>query len=173
LVNWVIVDLLILSINYLMDILNILLIAFGIAILVLTILNGFLVSYFYKTNKRFDELLEKGKIKDLKEVLFKQIDKTKEQEETINEVISRVKNIENISERTFQKIGVVRFNPFNNLGGNQSFVVALLDGKNNGFIISSLFIKEGSRVYAKSIKAGKSEYSLSEEEQEALKRAML
>jgi hypothetical protein len=155
-----------------MDTLIISLIVLGVLALVLVILNGFLVSYFYKTNKRFDALLEKGKIKDLKEVLFKQIDKTKEQEEIISGVIARVKNIENVSERTFQKIGVVRFNPFNNLGGNQSFAVALLDGKNNGFIISSLFIKEGSRVYAKLIKEGKSEYSLSEEEQEALKRAI-
>ena len=155
-----------------MDTLIILLIASGVALLALLILNAFLIFYSYKINKRFDLLLEKGKLKDLKEVLFKQIDKTKNQEETINGVIARVKNLENISEKTFQKIGVVRFNPFNNLGGNQSFVIALLDRQNNGFVISSLFIKEGSRVYAKLIKEGKSEHSLSGEEQEALKRAM-
>lgn len=155
-----------------MDTLIILLIASGAALLVLVALNAFLFFYSYKINKRFDLLLEKGKLKDLKEVLFKQIDKTKNQEEAINGVIARVKNLENISEKTFQKIGVVRFNPFNNLGGNQSFAIALLDRQDNGFVISSLFIKEGSRVYAKLIKEGKSEHSLSSEEQEALKRAM-
>ena len=155
-----------------MDTLIILLIASGLVVLALVILNVFLIFYSYKINKRFDLLLEKGKVKDLKEVLFKQIDKTKNQEETINKVITQVKNLENISERTFQKIGVIRFNPFNNLGGNQSFSIALLDKQNNGFVISSLFIKEGNRVYAKAVKNGKSEHSLSGEEQEALKRAI-
>ena len=155
-----------------METLIILLIASGVAFLALLILNAFLIFYSYKINKKFDLLLEKGKLKDLKEVLFKQIDKTKNQEEIIDGIIARVKNLENISEKTFQKIGVVRFNPFNNLGGNQSFAIALLDRQNNGFVISSLFIKEGSRVYAKLIKEGKSEHSLSGEEQEALKRAM-
>lgn len=154
-----------------MDTFIILLIASGIVVLVLAVLNVFLLFYSYKINKKFDLLLEKGKLKNLKEVLFKQIDKTKNQEEIINGIIARVKNLENISERSFQKIGVVRFNPFNNLGGNQSFVIALLDGQNNGFVISSLFIKEGNRVYAKAIKDGKSEHPLSDEEQEALKRA--
>ena len=155
-----------------METIILLLIVSGVAILVLTILNAFLVFYFYKTNKKFDLLLEKGKIKNLKEILFKQIDKTKNQEEIINRVIDRVKNLENISEKTFQKIGVIRFNPFDNLGGNQSFVIALLDKQNNGFVISSLFIKDGNRVYAKAVKNGLSEHALSNEEREALKRAM-
>ncbi|MEK7541041.1 MAG: DUF4446 family protein [Patescibacteria group bacterium] len=155
-----------------MDTFIVLLTVSGVAFLALAVLNGFLIFYSYKTNKKFDLLLEKGKLKDLKEVLFKQIDKTKNQEEAINGVIARIKSLESISEKTFQKIGVVRFNPFNNLGGNQSFIIALLDGQNDGFVISSLFIKEGNRVYAKAVKNGKSEHSLSGEEQEALKRAM-
>lgn len=155
-----------------MDTLIILLIALGATLLAFVVLNVVLFFYSYKINKKFDLLLENGKIKDLKDIFFKQIDKTKEQEEAINEVITRVKNLENISEKTFQKVGVVRFNPFTNVGGNQSFAIALLDRQNNGFVISSLFIKEGSRVYAKAIKNGKSEHSLSTEEQEALKRAM-
>ncbi|MEK7061862.1 MAG: DUF4446 family protein [Patescibacteria group bacterium] len=155
-----------------METLIILLIIFGVVILVLAVLNAFLISYFYKTNKKFDLLLEKGKIKDLKEVLFKQIDKAKNQEEIINKIIDRIKSLESVSEKTFQKIGVIRFNPFDSLGGNQSFVIALLDKQNNGFVISSLFIKDGNRVYAKAIQNGNSEYSLSNEEKEALKRAM-
>src|SRR3989338_10056293 len=155
-----------------MDKLIILLIAFSVVILALVILNAILIFYFYKTNKKFDLLLEKGKIKDLKEILFNQIDKTKDQEEVINKIIDRVKNLENISEKTFQKIGVIRFNPFDNLGGNQSFVIALLDRQNNGFVISSLFIKDGNRVYAKAVQKGLSEHSLSDEEKQAIERAI-
>lgn len=155
-----------------MEILIILLITFGVVTLVLVALNVFLIFYFHKTNKKFDLLLEKGKIKDLKEVLFKQIDKTKNQEEIINKIIDRIKNLENISEKTFQKLGVIRFNPFDSLGGNQSFVISLLDKQNNGFVISSLFFKDGNRVYAKAIQNGLSEHALSNEEKEALKRAI-
>jgi hypothetical protein len=58
------------------------------------------------------------------------------------------------------------------MGGNQSFVIALLDGENNGFVISSFFVKEGNRIYIKTIKDEKSDYPLSNEEKEALKKAM-
>ena len=70
------------------------------------------------------------------------------------------------------KIGVVRFNPFNDMGGNQSFIIAMLDNKNNGFVISSLFVKDGNRVYTKTVKQGKSDYVLSKEEIEAINRAI-
>ena len=84
----------------------------------------------------------------------------------------KIKNLEGICEKTIQKTGLVRFNPFNDMGGNQSFVIALLDDKNNGFVISSLFVKEGNRVYAKAIKAGKSDHALSNEEKEAIEKAL-
>jgi len=58
------------------------------------------------------------------------------------------------------------------MGGNQSFVIAMLDNKNNGFIISSLFTDEGNRVYAKTIKQGKSDHLLSGEEIQAVERAI-
>ena len=84
----------------------------------------------------------------------------------------KIKNLEDVCKITIQKTGVVRFNPFNEMGGNQSFVIALLDNKNNGFLISSLFVKDGSRVYSKTVKQGKSDYLLSNEELEAINRAI-
>lgn len=155
-----------------METLILLLTVSGAVIITLVILNAFSIFYFYKTNRKFDLLLEKGKIKSLKEALFEQMDKTKSQEEAINKIIDRIKKLENISEKTFQKIGVIRFNPFDSLGGNQSFVIALLDRQNNGFVISSLFIKDGNRVYAKAVQNGLSEHSLSNEEREAIERAI-
>ena len=143
----------------------------GIVILILVAINGFLLWYFYKTNKKIDTLLEKGKIKDFKNIFLSQKEKNNDLEEQIKEAFLKIKNLDNISERTIQKVGVVRFNPFNDLGGNQSFVIALLDNQNNGFVISSLFIKEGNRVYAKFINAGKSDHLLSKEEMEAISNA--
>ena len=144
----------------------------GIIILVLVVINAFLLIYFYKTNQKIDKLLEKGKIKDFKDIFLSQKDKNNDLEEKIKEAFLKIKDLENISETTIRKIGVVRFNPFSDMGGNQSFVIALLDNKDNGFIISSLFVKDGNRVYAKSVKQGKSDYLLSAEELEAIKRAI-
>lgn len=145
---------------------------FGLTALFLAVLNILLVFYFYRTNKKLDALLEKGKIKDFKSILLLQNERNKELEEKLKEAFLRIKNLEEISQRTIQKTGIVRFNPFNDLGGNQSFVIALLDDKDNGFVISSFFAKEGNRVYAKAIREGKSDHPLSNEEKEAIERAV-
>jgi len=155
-----------------MDIILISLITLGTAISILVVINAILLWYFYNTNKKIDTLLEKGKIKDFKDIFLSQKEKNSGLEKEIKEAFLKIKNLEDICKITIQKTGVVRFNPFNNMGGNQSFVIALLDGKNNGFVISSLFVKEGNRVYAKSVKAGKSDHLLSTEEVEAIAKAL-
>ena len=143
-----------------------------VIILVLAILSCFLFLNSRKLNKSIDILLEKGKIKDLRDVLFSHIEKTKEVDLELKKVIDRIKSLEEIARIAFQKIGVVRFNPFTDSGPNQSFVIALLDNQNSGFVISSIFMKDGSRVYAKQIIDSKSEYTLSKEEKEAISRAI-
>jgi hypothetical protein len=71
-----------------------------------------------------------------------------------------------------QKVGFVRFNPFAATGGDQSFSLALLDRKNNGLVLSSLHSRESTRLYAKTLKRGKSiDYELSKEEQKAIEHA--
>jgi hypothetical protein len=155
-----------------MDIVLFFLIALAVIVLALIILNAFLLSYSYNTNKKIDLLLEKGKIKDLKDIFLKQIERNEEQDKKIKEIFIQLKKLEGVSEKTIQKTGIVRFNPFSDLGGNQSFVIALLDKNNNGFVISSLFVNEGSRVYAKAVREGKSDHTLSKEEQEAIERAI-
>jgi hypothetical protein len=140
----------------------------GVMVLFLVVISCFLFRYSYKTNQKIDKLLEKGKIKDFKGIFFSQKEKNEILEKKIEEAFLKIKNLENTCEKTIQKTGIVRFNPFNEMGGNQSFVVALLDDKNNGFVLSSLFVKEGNRVYAKEIKDGKSDHTLSNEEKKAI-----
>ena len=74
--------------------------------------------------------------------------------------------------RAIQRVGLVRFNPFEDTGGNQSFALALPDAAGDGFIVSSLHSRTGTRVYAKAIADGRSDGALSEEESEALRRAL-
>jgi len=71
-----------------------------------------------------------------------------------------------------QKVGIIRYNPFGRVGGDQSFSIALLDEKNNGLVLTGLFTGEGNRVYAKPVKTGASEYVLSEDEKKAIDKAI-
>lgn len=71
-----------------------------------------------------------------------------------------------------QKVGLVRFNPFKDTGGDQSFILSLVDGNDTGVIISALYSRSGTRWYAKRVSNGKgTEYELSEEEKKALKES--
>lgn len=71
-----------------------------------------------------------------------------------------------------QKIGLVRFNPFKDTGGDQSFILSLVDGNDTGVIISALYARTGTRWYAKRVVRGKSaDHELSDEEKKALKTA--
>lgn len=71
-----------------------------------------------------------------------------------------------------QKVGLVRFNPFKDTGGEQSFILSLIDGNNTGVVISGLYSRSGTRWYAKKVVNGRGvEYDLSEEEKKALKEA--
>jgi hypothetical protein len=82
--------------------------------------------------------------------------------------------VDSLTERgrgAVQHIGVVRFNPFEDTGGNQSFALALLDDRANGIVVSSLHSRQATRLYLKLITDGRSETALSAEENEALRRA--
>jgi len=115
--------------------------------------------------------------------LFKkqgQID-PKNLEEVFNQFKNLKKDFKNISKEleslkkeskfSIQKIGVIRFNPFKNLGGNQSFSIALLNGNNDGVVITSFYSRDGNRVFGKPIKKGRSHHVLSEEEKKAIETA--
>ncbi len=71
-----------------------------------------------------------------------------------------------------QHIGLVRYDAFAAVGGCQSFALAVLDDQGDGFVINSLFGREGSSTYAKSVRAGHSDIGLAEEEAEALAQAL-
>lgn len=75
------------------------------------------------------------------------------------------------AELASQKISIVRFNPFGDTGGDQSFVLAVLDNHHSGYVLTSIHGREGTRVYIKPIDFGKSKYTLSREEQQAIAQA--
>ena len=74
---------------------------------------------------------------------------------------------------TIQNVGIVRYNAFNEMGSDLSFSLALLDSFQNGFVLTSIYGRDSSSIYAKPIKVGKSNYPLSVEEIQAIDRAKL
>ncbi len=74
--------------------------------------------------------------------------------------------------RGFSRVGLVRYNPFEDTGGNQSFALALLDEHGDGFIVSSLHTRNQTRLYAKGVRGGRPDATASAEEEEALRAAM-
>jgi len=141
-------------------------------ILFLLAWNIFLQLRLERTRQRIKIFFRGRKTKDLEEVIAEQVKRMKNMEGDIKELFKWNEKLQKIADISIQRVGVVRFNPFKDVGGDQSFSIALLDKNNDGIVISSLYSREGTRVYAKPIKNGTSEYHLSEEEEKAIERAM-
>jgi len=90
----------------------------------------------------------------------------------IGEVEKVLQHIAQQQTNCLQKVGIVRYDAYTDVSGRQSFSLALLDAHNNGAIITGLFGRNDARCYGKPVRGGKSDFTLSEEEEEALKRAM-
>ena len=138
---------------------------------ILFALTCFSFYFAFKQKKRLDIFFQRGE-KDLEKILADQIQKTEKIENNLKKISEQISRLETISRKSFQKIGIIRFNPFKEVGGDQSFVIALLNLNNNGFVITSHYSRESNRVYNKEVKNGKSEYSLSNEEKKAIEKAM-
>lgn len=105
-------------------------------------------------------------------VLEREVQLREKGEKNLATLREKVGQLQEKSRKALRRVGVIRFNPYNDVGGDQSFAVTLLDEEGNGLVFSSLHGREGTRVYAKPVRAGESqEYSLSDEEKEAIKVA--
>ena len=122
--------------------------------------------------RRYQQLTKGTKGDNLDKVLRKL---TLDQGETKKNLDLSQKSIAILKKETknyLQKKALVRYNPFNRTGGNQSFSLALLDGENSGIVISSFHSRDGTRLYTKKVVKGKTNDSFSEEEKNAIKEAM-
>ena len=90
----------------------------------------------------------------------------------VQELAARLPVVERQSAAALQRVGIVRYNPFADTGGQQSFAVAMLDSRGSGFVISSLHSRQATRIYLKQVSAGRSDTALSDEESEAIKQAL-
>lgn len=140
---------------------------FLIAIFVWFIILTFLLIKILRSWKR---IFYSGK-KNLADTLENQLKDIEDIHKSLEDAFVKIKKLKVISDNTIQKVGIMRFNPFQDMGSDQSFSVALLDSKNNGVVITSLASRSGTRIYAKPIENKQSKYQLIEEEIEAIKKA--
>lgn len=143
----------------------------GIAILLLLILN--IVSQFRisRITKQYDRLVKGMDAGSLENLILQHIDKI---EETSYEVLNLKEFCDELDDRLklcVQKVGFIRYNAFSEMGNNLSFSIALMDDKQNGFVLTSIYGRDESNTYAKPIIDGKSKYNLSTEEIQAMDRA--
>ena len=126
-----------------------------------------------KLNKYYKTFINKlgngNNIEEHLETFMYRVEKVEKQNGEINEFI---KTLDNDLRKCIQKIGIVRYNAFKDTGSDLSFTLALLDENNNGVVLNGIYSREMSNIYAKPVEKGESKYTLSDEEKEAISKAM-
>jgi hypothetical protein len=134
-------------------------------------MSGWLIWRFNRLDRIRKEFFASGLKKDLEQILVDQNRAITKLNQELKEQDDGLTRLYKDNRANIQKVGFIRFNPFDDAGGNMSFVVALLNAKDEGVVISSLHGREGTRMYAKAVVAGLSESKLTDEEMEAIKEA--
>lgn len=144
--------------------------------LVIIFLIGFwgttLTFIVWQLKRHYDRLIKRTDKKTLTEVLEKILSEVSLTDKKISELAQKIEEVDKQGFSHLQKVGLVRFNPFEEVGSDQSFVICLLDAFDNGIVLTSLTSRSGTRWYGKSVKKGEGvEHDFSKEEKEALKQA--
>ncbi len=126
-----------------------------------------------KLKKRYERFTGGEEIhsENLENMLYEYNENVKKSNETYGKVLSMIQEIDDEMKWCTQKIGVIRYNPFDEMGGNLCYAVAILDGKDNGVVLNGIHSRNGTFTYAKPIERGVSPYVLTEEEVQALEKA--
>jgi len=129
--------------------------------------------FIIKTRRHYQHLTGGIKNKKLDEILDQLVDNDVRFKNDIEKISKDLKKAVDESNFYFQKVGLVRYNPFEGRG-EQSFVLALLNKKNTGIILNFIYTRDGLRIYTKTVKEGKGEkYQLSSEEKKAVELSII
>ena len=140
-----------------------------IVLLITTIIN---IIMLIRSNTKYIKFMKKiGHGNNLDEMLRKYLDDVKEIKKDNSEIKAYYTKLDSDIASCIQKVGLVRYNAFKDVGSDLSFAIALLDRNNNGVVLNGLYGSESSNIYAKPIKNGQSKYQLSDEEKSALEIA--
>ncbi len=140
-----------------------------IAIAILSFWSVSLTVFFWNLSAHYNSLLKGSTTKTLQGLLDSVLKELEVAKKDIALLQKQCDTMEKEGRLHIQKVGLLRFNPFNDTGGNQSFILALVDGTDSGVVISGLYSRSGTRWYAKKIEEGKGvDHELSDDEKKAL-----
>ena len=123
--------------------------------------------------KKYKLLMQGLSEKNVEDLMVSYSDELLNIKDQINgDIESRIKNLENRMPTCLRNFGLVSYNAFENIGNNMSFSLSALDDKKNGFLLTGIYTRENSYLYAKEIISGQSKKELSREEKEALSKAL-
>jgi hypothetical protein len=138
-------------------------------LLILTIVN---IVQMRRLKKSYRNFMTGKDAKNLEDTLIKRLDQVERLVVANDDNEENIKKLFRNMQYSYQRMGLIKYDAFSEMGGKLSFSLAMLDVKNNGFIINAMHTREGCYTYIKEIVEGNSIIVLSEEEQEALNRAM-
>lgn len=125
-----------------------------------------------RSERRWNALMRGTDGRNLESILQAHLAEKERLEAEIESLQARVRHVEEKGRNAKRHVGLVRFDAFDEIGGHQSFAVALLDDRGDGLVLSTIVGRETARVFAKAIVAGRSERELSGEERRALREAL-
>ena len=139
---------------------------------VLCLAIGWLGREVFALRKRLNDIMGDSKPGNLESAIHGYYKRVQAVAANMDELKAAYDRITGMSERALGKVGVIRYNPFGDTGGDQSFSLAVINNQDSGFVITSIHGREGTRIYMKPVDAGQSPYPLASEEQQALASAI-
>ena len=153
--------------------LNNLLLILSIIVIVLLIAFLLVLGKVISLNKKYKRFMKKlGSSENLEEDLENYMYRVDRVEKQNADIMNQINGLDKDLKSCIQKVGIVRYSAFQDTGSDLSFTLALLDEHDNGVVFNGIYSREMSNIYAKPVENGNSKYTLSEEEQEAIKRAI-
>lgn len=148
-------------------------ITLGLAVLVLILIIIITVNVvkMNKLKKRFEKFMSKEDV-NLEELLVQYTKKLNVLLQNEEEMQTSIEHMEKVIKDCIQKVGVVRYQAIQNMGADLSYTIALLNENDDGVVLNGIYGRDGCYTYAKPIKEGKSSYNLSEEEEQAIEKAI-
>lgn len=152
------------------DICLLIIVGVNVLLLILYVANCIKLGKIRKNYNKFIKKLGNGT--NIEEVLKDYIEKVEDVEKKGQELNAFCKKLDQDLTKCIQKVGIVRYSAFKDTGSDLSFALALLDENNDGIVLNGIYSREMSNIYAKPIKNGESTYTISEEEREAINKAV-
>jgi hypothetical protein len=152
----------------------------ALLLLTLLILTAFLLLAWIGTalrlrtlNRRFNSLARGADGHNLEQILVTHMDVVARAEQRMEAIEQAVALLQAQIPSCLQRVHLIRYDAFEDVGGEQSFSAALLDAKGDGVVLTSVYSRSDVRVYAKAIQNGRASHALSREEERALREVVL